>query len=62
MSKCTFCGLDVYLPDTDEHPCCTFARASGDRECFGCGVFRRRWERGDTCPHVSGKDRACCNA
>jgi hypothetical protein len=39
---CTFCGQLVYLPGLTEHPCCTFARARGEAECFGCESFRKR--------------------
>lgn len=69
MTACAFCGLDVYLPDLAEHPCCTSARRRGEASCYGCEFFKRRWERGETCPHVSGAVmrngkpvvvRACC--
>lgn len=52
--------MGVYLPDAFEHPCCTNAREAGMKECAGCGAFRRRWARGETCPHVTGKKKACC--
>lgn len=42
MNPCSFCGLPVYLPGVAEHPCCTFARERGERECGGCRAFAER--------------------
>lgn len=65
---CSFCGLGVYAnSESGMHPCCLYAKRAGEPFCFGCENFRRRWERGETCPHVDGVDkntgkpkRACC--
>jgi len=63
---CEFCGLGNYLTE-GMHPCCALHKRSGATVCPGCDYFRKRWERGETCPHVDGVDkatnkpkRACC--
>lgn len=63
--KCSFCGLDNYLTE-GMHSCCSIAQRIGEATCIGCDGFRKRWERGETCPHVTGVDkngkaeRGCC--
>lgn len=59
VQACSFCGLDNYVSD-GLHPCCEQAQALGEERCSGCEAFRKRWQRGETCPHVTGTETACC--